>query len=73
MSRAVAIGRDPRLAGYALAGAEVIPADGPAAVAAALEGLPADVALVILDADVEDAARAALGRRPGMVWCSLPA
>ena len=73
MSRAVAIGSDARLAGYALAGAEVIGADGAAAVTAALERLAADVALVILDADPGADALAALDRRPGTVWCSLPA
>jgi vacuolar-type H+-ATPase subunit F/Vma7 len=73
VSRAVAIGRDPRLSGYALAGAEVIAADGTAAVTAALEQLAADVALVILDADPGGAALAALEQRPGTVWCSLPA
>jgi vacuolar-type H+-ATPase subunit F/Vma7 len=73
VSRAVAVGRDPRLAGYALAGVDVIGADGTAAVTEALEQLAADVALVILDADPGGAALAELERRPGVVWCSLPA
>jgi vacuolar-type H+-ATPase subunit F/Vma7 len=73
VSRVVAIGRDSRLAGYALAGAVLIAADGPAAVTEALEQLAADVALVILEADPGGAALAELERRPGVVWCSLPA
>ena len=73
MSRAVAIGRDARLGGYALAGAEIVGADGADAVTAALEQLADDVALVILDAAPDVAALAALDRRPGTVWCSLPA
>jgi vacuolar-type H+-ATPase subunit F/Vma7 len=72
MSRAVAIGSDIRLAGYALAGVEVIDAGDAGAVTRVLEGLEADVALVILDRDPDDAALAALRRRQGTVWCSLP-
>lgn len=73
MSRAVAIGSDLRLAGYALAGVEVIDAGDAGAVQGALERLESDVALVILDRDPDAAALAALRRRPGTVWCSLPA
>lgn len=71
MSRAVAIGCDPRLAGYALAGVEVVGAAG-AAIALALERLGDDVALVVLGERPDGAALAALERRPGVVWCSLP-
>ena len=71
MSRGVAIGRPEIVAGYALAGVEVIAAADAAAVQAAWETLPADVALVILT----PAARAALGgrldERPGLVWAEL--
>jgi vacuolar-type H+-ATPase subunit F/Vma7 len=73
MSRAVAIGSDIRLAGYALAGVEVIDAADAGTVTRVLEVLEADVALVILDRDPDGAALAALRRRPGTVWCSLPA
>ena len=57
MSRAVAIGSDVRLAGYALAGVEVIDAADAGTVTRLLEGLETDVGLVILDKD-PDAARA---------------
>jgi vacuolar-type H+-ATPase subunit F/Vma7 len=72
VSRAVAIGGDLRLAGYALAGVEVIDAGGDDAVTRALESLEDDVVLVILDKDPDAAALAALQRRKGTVWCSLP-
>ena len=72
MSRAVAIGSDVRLAGYALAGVEVIDAGDGEAVTRALEGLAPDVALVILGSDPDAGALAALKRQPGTVWCSLP-
>ena len=72
MSRAVAIGSELRLAGYELAGVEVIDAPGTGSVAHALENLPADVALVILGMSPDARALAALARRPGTVWCSLP-
>ena len=73
MSRAVAIGSDLRLSGYALAGVDVIDAAGAGAVADALEALDGDVALVILDRAPDATALAALERRAGTVWCSLPA
>ena len=72
MSRAVAIGSEIPLAGYALAGVEVIDADGSPEVTRALESLGDDVVLVILGRDPDVAALAALQRRKGTVWCSLP-
>lgn len=72
MSRALAIGSDIRLAGYALAGVEVIDAGDADTVTRVLESLAPDVALVILDRDPDAGALAALRRRPGTVWCSLP-
>jgi hypothetical protein len=70
VSRAVAIGDALRLAGYALAGVEVVEA---AAVDDAVARLPGDVALVILDREPDAAVRAALDRRPGLLWCALTA
>jgi vacuolar-type H+-ATPase subunit F/Vma7 len=72
VSRALAIGSETRLAGYALTGVEVIAAGDADAVARELEALPDDVALVILGEEPGPAARAALQRRAGTVWCSLP-
>ena len=71
MSRAVAIGSEIPLAGYALAGVEVIDAAGAEEVTRALESLEDDVVLVILGRDPDAAALAALRRRKGTVWCSL--
>ncbi len=72
MTRAVAIGSELRLSGYALAGVQVIDAGDAESVARTLEELPEDVALVILGSDPDARALAALGRWPGTVWCSLP-
>ena len=48
MSTIVALGRWAELAGYALAGVDVVDAPSPAAVRAAWDALPADVAVVVL-------------------------
>ncbi|HEU5355569.1 MAG TPA: hypothetical protein VFU65_13955 [Actinocrinis sp.] len=44
----VVLGEGARIEGFALAGALLLPADGPAAVQAAWRDLPADVVVVIL-------------------------
>ncbi len=72
MSRALAIGSETRLAGYALAGVEVVAAEDDGAVVRALERLEGDVVLVILGKEPGAAARAALERHAGTVWCTLP-
>jgi vacuolar-type H+-ATPase subunit F/Vma7 len=51
MSRVVAIGSELTLAGYGLAGVEVMAADNSAAVQRAWAGLGDDVGLVLLTAD----------------------
>jgi vacuolar-type H+-ATPase subunit F/Vma7 len=72
MSRVAAIGEGVLLAGYALAGVDVHAADDTDAARAAWDGLPEDVACVILT----PAARAALARhldeRARVVWAVLP-
>jgi vacuolar-type H+-ATPase subunit F/Vma7 len=73
MARVMAIGDERLILGYALAGVEVVPARGREAVSAACEGLPDDVALVLLSPDAEAAARGPLAKRDGVIWCSLPA
>jgi vacuolar-type H+-ATPase subunit F/Vma7 len=55
MSRVAAIGRSTRLAGYALAGVEVLDVRDAAATRAAWEGLPPDVAVVLLTAEARRA------------------
>ena len=51
MSRIAALGRWSELAGYALAGVEVVDVRDPEAVRRAWEGLPDDVAVVVLTAE----------------------
>ena len=51
MSRIVAVGRWTELAGYPLAGVEVLDARTPEAVRRAWDSLPDDVALVLLTAE----------------------
>jgi vacuolar-type H+-ATPase subunit F/Vma7 len=58
VSRLAVIGEETLVRGFGLAGAVVLPADGPDAVRAAWQGLPGDVAVVILT----PAAAAALDR-----------
>jgi len=70
--RAVAIGDERRLGGYALAGAEVRPAAGADDAAAAWEELADDVALVVLDPSAYSALAARLDKRPMVVWAVLP-
>ena len=72
MSRAVAIGDERRLGGYALAGVEVVPATGAGDAAAAWEALADDVALVVLDPQAYPALAPRLAERPMVVWAVLP-
>ncbi len=72
MSRAAAIGDERRLAGYALAGAEVVPALTEAEVAAAWDGLADDVALLVLTAEARALLGARLEERPEVVWVVVP-
>ncbi len=72
MARVVAIGDELRMSGFALAGADVIAAADPAAIERAIDGLSDDAALIILGRAPDTAVRAALDRRPGSIWCSLP-
>ena len=72
MSRAVAIGDERRLGGFALAGVEVVPAAGAGEAAAAWEALDDDVALVVLDPQAYPALAPRLAERPMVVWAVLP-
>jgi vacuolar-type H+-ATPase subunit F/Vma7 len=72
MSRVVAIGRAVELAGYALAGVDVIDAPEPELVRRAWADAVVDASLVLLTSD----ARAALPERlapEGVLWTVLPA
>lgn len=72
MSRAVAIGHELRLGGYALAGVEVKHAPDAEAARAAWEALPEDVALLVLDATAHEALARPLAERPRLVWAVVP-
>ncbi len=61
MGRVAVIGAGARVAGYALAGATVIPAESAAAARQAWDALPPDVAVVIL---TPEASRALPPERP---------
>lgn len=61
MGRVAVLGEEPRIQGFALAGALVVPAATADAVRAAWAGLPEDVVLVVLTA----AAAEALDGGPG--------
>ena len=62
------LGEGARIGGFALAGALLLPADGPAAVQAAWRDLPADVVVVILTT----AAAAALALDPAALESTDP-
>ena len=71
MSRVVAIGRAVELAGYALAGVEVVDATEPNLVRRAWTDAAGRASLVLLTAE----SRAALPDRPedGVLWTVVPA
>jgi hypothetical protein len=72
VSRAAAIGKDVRLAGYGLAGVEVLAAEDTAETLAAWERLPDDVACLILTPAARAALAARLAERPQLVWAMVP-
>jgi len=72
MSRAVAIGDELRLAGYALAGAEVYHALAQADLEAVWDGLDDAVGLVVLTEDSYAVLEPRLSERGGLVWAVVP-
>jgi vacuolar-type H+-ATPase subunit F/Vma7 len=71
VSGIVAIGEELLLAGYALAGVDVLPAEDAAAARAAWEALPADTGLVLLTRSAyAEVGRDVRGRR--VLWAVLP-
>jgi vacuolar-type H+-ATPase subunit F/Vma7 len=72
MSGVVAIGEADRVAGYALAGAEVRTAEEPGAVAKAWQLLDDDTELVILTRAAADALAAELAEQDHRIWAVLP-
>ncbi len=72
MNGVVAIGEADRVAGYALAGAEVRTAEEPAAVVGAWRSLSDETKLVILTRAAADALVAELAEQDHRIWAVLP-
>jgi vacuolar-type H+-ATPase subunit F/Vma7 len=72
MSEAVAIGDGRRLAGYTLAGAEVLAAATAAEIDAAWERVGDDVRLLVLTREAYDLLAERLLERDRVVWAVLP-
>ena len=72
MSRVVAIGERELVDGYGLAGVEVLPADGPAAVRQAFAEVEAAAGLLILTPAAEAALAPLLAEEAELVWVVLP-
>lgn len=72
MSRAAAIGEDVRLAGYALAGVEVLAAEDRPAAVRAWEELPDDVGLLLLTPLTDEALAERFVERPELLRARLP-
>lgn len=73
MKRAAAVGDERRLAGYALAGAHVVPATTRDELDAAWSALEDDVALVVLTREAFAVLEPRLAERTDLVWAVLPA
>jgi len=73
VSRAAAIGEDVRVAGYALAGVEVHPAEDVQGCQEAFDRLPGDLACLILTPAARSALGARLLERPSLLWVEVPA
>ncbi len=67
-----AIGDPRRVGGFALAGVEVLPADGADAAAEALAALAPDVGLLILTPAAYEGVAEELAERPDLIWAVLP-
>ncbi|MFP5361843.1 MAG: hypothetical protein ACLGI5_03850 [Thermoleophilia bacterium] len=72
MSRAAAIGEEVRIAGYALAGVELLAAEDAGEARSAWERLSQDVACLIVTARARDALGARLAERPRLVVAVMP-
>jgi vacuolar-type H+-ATPase subunit F/Vma7 len=72
MARAAVIGADLRIQGYALAGAALYPVDGQAGARHAWQELPADIAVVIVTAEVARWLGDDLSSRAGVLPVVMP-
>jgi vacuolar-type H+-ATPase subunit F/Vma7 len=72
VSRAAAIGEQARVAGYALAGVEVLAAEDAEAARAAFAALGTDVACLFVTTSARRALGALPEERPELVWAVIP-
>jgi len=72
MSRVVAIGEERRVAGFALAGVDVRPAETADAVVGEWAGLEGDVGLLVLTPAAAAALEGRRSEREESVWVTLP-
>ena len=72
MNRIVALGEPGRVAGFRLAGATVIEAQGGDAIDRAWQTLPDDTRLLILSPAAADRLRSRLTSRAWFVWAVMP-
>lgn len=72
MSGVAALGERALVEGFVLAGARVIPAETPEAVRAAWNGLPTDIAVLLVTAQAQGALADLLPSRPELVWTVIP-
>ncbi|HEY7488441.1 MAG TPA: hypothetical protein VH912_28620 [Streptosporangiaceae bacterium] len=70
--RLAVLGERVRVEGYALAGAVVCPADGPAEIRSAWAALPGDVAILVLTSAAAHELDGALAGRPGLLTAVMP-
>lgn len=72
MTGVVAIGDELRIAGYALAGVDTVPASSDDEARAAWRELPDDTVLLLLTPDADRALAELLDERPNIVSAVLP-
>lgn len=73
MRRVAAIGEASALAGYALAGVEVLPAEDATGVVRAWAALDEDVGLLLLTRAAEAALSSRLAEADDLLWAVVPA
>ncbi len=72
MSRVAAIGAHTRVAGYAMAGVQVLAVDDAAEAHAAWDALGRDVGCLLLTATARAALQERLPERPDVLWVVMP-
>jgi vacuolar-type H+-ATPase subunit F/Vma7 len=72
MSRVAAIGEEARVAGYAMAGVQVLTAEDASAACAAWDTLAGDVGCVPLTPSARTALDERVSERPDVIWVVMP-